>query len=125
MCFFMQIYHQLVFLLLVMLRSSEMELSTGAPSSHPLVKPRCTVPRRCVHPDRAPAGGLSGNTPFGGFHTHGGTQFYGWFIGKIPLRWMMTRGSPISGNLHLAVKEFHSAKKKDGKTTEQKSFSER
>ena len=31
----------------------------------------------------------------------------GWFIEKIPLKWMMTGGTPISGNLHLNLQVFH------------------
>ena len=43
---------------------------------------------------------------FGGFHSHGGTPRAGWFLlGKITenpkQKWMMTRGTPISGNPHL------------------------
>ena len=37
----------------------------------------------------------------GGFHSHGGTPIYGWFVRKIPLKWMMTGGTPISGNLQI------------------------
>ena len=41
--------------------------------------------------------GLSGN---------GGTPIAGWFISwKIPLKWMMTGGTPISGNHHLSNKK--------------------
>ena len=36
------------------------------------------------------------------FHGHGGTPIAGWFLlGKIRWKWMMTWGTPISGNHHL------------------------
>lgn len=41
-----------------------------------------------------------------GFHSHGGYPFIArWMVcgGKILLEWMMNRGSPISGNIHLTV----------------------
>ena len=40
-----------------------------------------------------------------GFHGHGGyPQLAGWFLlRKIPLKWMMTRGTPILGNLHIYI----------------------
>ena len=38
---------------------------------------------------------------FEGFHSHGGTPKWMVFLGKIPWRWMIFRGSPISGNIHL------------------------
>ena len=38
---------------------------------------------------------------FGAFHGHGAAPFYGWFISwKIPVT-RLSRGTPISGNLHL------------------------
>ena len=40
----------------------------------------------------------------GGFHSHGGKPIAGWFISwKIPLKWMMTGGNPIYGNLHAVA----------------------
>ena len=30
----------------------------------------------------------------GGFHGYGGTPIAGWFIRDIPVKWMMTRGTP-------------------------------
>ena len=37
-----------------------------------------------------------------GISINGGTPIAGWFISwKIPLKWMMTGGTPISGNLHI------------------------
>ena len=33
---------------------------------------------------------------YGGFHSHGGTPIAGWFVSwKIPMKWMITRGTPI------------------------------
>jgi hypothetical protein len=46
----------------------------------------------------------------GGFHSHGGTgtPIAGWFIREISnYKWMITGGSPISGNPHM----HHSAKR--------------
>ena len=41
---------------------------------------------------------------YGGFHSHGGTPIAGWFVmEKIPMKWMMTRGTPILGNPHRVV----------------------
>ena len=45
----------------------------------------------------------------GGFHSHGGTQTARWFIGKIPLKWMMIGGTPILGN-HVWTSWGNSAK---------------
>ena len=40
----------------------------------------------------------------GGFQSHGGTPIAGWFLlGKIPLKWMRTGGTPILGNLQLIL----------------------
>ena len=40
--------------------------------------------------------------PDGGFLSHGGTPIAGWVISrKIPLKWMMTGGTPILGNPHI------------------------
>ena len=45
----------------------------------------------------------------GGFHGHGGTPRNGWFTlltsWKIPLKWMITRGTPIYGNLRISSKK--------------------
>ena len=39
-----------------------------------------------------------------GFHSHGGYPPKAWFMsGKIPWKWMMTGGTPISGNLHIYI----------------------
>ena len=47
---------------------------------------------------------LSKQKPFGGFHSHGGTRIAGWFIVEHPnLKWIMTGGTPISGNAHLSM----------------------
>ena len=34
-------------------------------------------------------------------HTWFGSPIAGWFIREIPLKWMMTGGTPISGNHHI------------------------
>ena len=42
--------------------------------------------------------------PYGGFRSHGGTPIARWMVNlswKIPWTWMMTRGTPISRNLHI------------------------
>ena len=37
------------------------------------------------------------HSTYGGVHSHGGTPTAGWFmLGKIPLKWMITRGSPMT-----------------------------
>ena len=43
--------------------------------------------------------------PYGGFHGHGCSPIAGWSIRENPTRkWMITRGTPILGNLHLGLK---------------------
>ena len=38
---------------------------------------------------------------YGGFHSHGKYQKYGWFIRTNPTKiWMIWGGTPVSGNLH-------------------------
>ena len=42
----------------------------------------------------------------GGFHSHGmswGTPIAGCFAENPMKKWMMTRGTPISGNLHITL----------------------
>ena len=49
----------------------------------------------------APAEGVGHLHQHGGFPTMGVPPKNAWFLlGKIPLKWMMTGGTPISGNLH-------------------------
>ena len=46
---------------------------------------------------------------YGDFHSHGGTPMAGWFLlGKSPLKWMITGGTPLSGNPHtISYSKYH------------------
>ena len=55
--------------------------------------------------------------PDGGFHNWGYPKFAGWLIeGKIPLKWMMTGGTPISGNLLISINPLEGKKTRGART---------
>ena len=83
-----------------------------AGASPPAADPRDLSPRRPGYCLRWRSGAGNGMEwwqcwewwRLGGVHGHGGTPIAGWFITENPtkiLKWMMTRGTPIWGNLHI------------------------
>ena len=43
-----------------------------------------------------------------GFRSHGGSPIAGWFVREhANLKWIITRGSPVSGNLHMGITMFY------------------
>ena len=75
------------------------QISRLVPQGHGAQREFLGGPRLLLRHSGAWTEGNAGRLP-----SHGGTAIAGWFLGKTPnLKWMMTGGSPIYGNLQMGI----------------------